>query len=213
MNAPMPAEASVVCGPAAFVVVDAIALPGVKNGRKTRDTRTNCTSHGCTVRVWQPRCRRLASLDRWLCVPAFRRVCLCHCAPPKVGVRAGESNGCAGISQSRIAICGAKCLTFGVSADDLSSMRQHRHCESTPGSVCIRYPLSRLVRRQAPGLIPAQRRKHLLKWGWSVNPQASAIMQRGCPVDIIICLARSILRAATYTIGGKPRACRKAREK
>jgi hypothetical protein len=30
------------------------------------------------VRMWQPRCRRHASLDRWLCVPVFRRVCLYH---------------------------------------------------------------------------------------------------------------------------------------
>jgi len=29
MNVPTPAEASVACGPAAFFVVDAIALPGV----------------------------------------------------------------------------------------------------------------------------------------------------------------------------------------
>src|SRR5690348_14766713 len=85
MNAPMPAEASVACGLAAFFVVGAIALPGVNTPGKTRDTRTKCTSHGYTVREWQPRCRRLTSLDRWLCVPAFRRVCLCHCAPPKVG--------------------------------------------------------------------------------------------------------------------------------
>src|SRR6185437_6672837 len=42
-----------------------------------------------SARPWQPRRHRNRPLDRWLCVPAFRRVCPCHYAP-SVEVREGR---------------------------------------------------------------------------------------------------------------------------
>ena len=61
--------------------------------------------------------------------------------------------------------------------------------------------------------MPTMRLKDLVKCDWSANPQASAISVSLSAVDVIMCLARSTLRAATYAMGEDPRLCLKARQK
>jgi hypothetical protein len=50
-----------------------------RSDRTGRSARREEAHARVGARMGQPRCRRLAPVDRWLCVPVFRRVCLCHC--------------------------------------------------------------------------------------------------------------------------------------
>ena len=61
--------------------------------------------------------------------------------------------------------------------------------------------------------MPTTRLKVLVKCDWSANPHASAIAVSLSGVDVIMSLARSTLRAATYAKGEDPRLCLNAREK
>src|SRR5262249_31889552 len=59
-----------------------MTLPGTndeQSGRRRDVTNAESARARTEARRWQPRCRRPSPLDRWLCVPVFRRVCLCHC--------------------------------------------------------------------------------------------------------------------------------------
>ena len=56
-------------------------FPGQSNSHglseSARDAEGNAFDRA-DARSWQPRRHRNRPLDRWLCVPAFRRVCPCH---------------------------------------------------------------------------------------------------------------------------------------
>jgi hypothetical protein len=59
-------------------------FPGQPINHARQDTARKAEGNAvdrAAARPWQPRRRRNRPLDRWLCVPAFRRVCPCHSHP------------------------------------------------------------------------------------------------------------------------------------
>ena len=59
-------------------------FPGQPINHRRQDTARKAEGNAidrAVARSWQPRRRRNRPLDRWLCVPAFRRVCPYHSRP------------------------------------------------------------------------------------------------------------------------------------